>query len=105
MLQPNATLYIKNIDWKIKKPYKGFEGSWWKQAVAAHDTLLINLKEDPGERNNLYEEKKTLATDLFQEMSARYDDLGKLPPSMEVSAEADHSFLDYLKNKRRNDGL
>ena len=39
---------------KIKKPYGGNKESLWQQEVAAHDTLLFNLKKDSEERNNLF---------------------------------------------------
>jgi hypothetical protein len=38
-------------DYKIKLPYVGSTYAKWIQAVPAHDTLLINLKTDPGEKN------------------------------------------------------
>ena len=47
----------RNGDWKLKLPFKGYRGSNGKKAVAPHDTLLFNLKSDPGERVNLYLEQ------------------------------------------------
>jgi arylsulfatase A len=91
--------YRKN-DWKIKKPFEGYPGSPWKQAVAPHDTLLINLREDPGERNNLYATKKELAENLFREMEMELQAMGKLPPSLVVRTEADNSHLRALEMKR-----
>jgi len=91
-------------NWKIKKPFEGYSGSPWKKAVAAHDTLLVNLKEDPGERNNLYEGNKGLAKSLLKEMNKAFRDLGELPPSLVVRTEADISHLEALQNKREGKG-
>jgi arylsulfatase A len=85
---------------KIKKPYEGYEGSEWKKAVKAHDTLLIDLKEDPGEKNNLFERYPEQTRNLFKEMNDKYKELGKLPPSLIIRTEADNSHYEYLKNKR-----
>ncbi|MCF8357919.1 MAG: sulfatase [Prolixibacteraceae bacterium] len=86
-------------NWKIKKPYPGFAGASWKQAVAPHDTLLINLKKDVGERTNLFETNKKLTRELFDEMWEKYDALGELPPTLTVNTPADNSHYEYLSNK------
>ncbi len=67
--------------WKIKMPFDGFEGAPWKHAVAAHDTLLFDIVNDPGETTNLYYENKALADSLFRLMHQKYKALGELPPS------------------------
>ncbi len=67
--------------WKIKKPFGGFEGAPWKHAVAAHDTLLFDVFDDPGETTNLFYENRELADSLFRLMHQKYEDLGELPPS------------------------
>jgi len=67
--------------WKIKKPFGGFEGAPWKHAVAAHDTLLVDIVRDPGETINLIDENKALADSLFRLMDEHYRALGELPPS------------------------
>jgi arylsulfatase A len=87
-------------NWKIKKPYEGYEGSSWKKAVKAHDTLLIDLKGDPGEKNNLFEEYPEKTRNLFKEMNNKYTELGELPPSLVVRSDADNSHYEYLEKKR-----
>jgi len=87
--------------WKIKKPFAGFQGADWKKAVAAHDTLLINLKDDPGENNNLYQKKSDLAKDLFLEMENKLNDLGELPPGLVIKTGVDQSHYDYLHSKHQ----
>lgn len=40
-------------DWKLKLPEKRVQGNFWEADEPAHDTLLINLREDIGERHNI----------------------------------------------------
>ena len=77
--------------WKVKLPYKGFRGNKWKQLVKAHDTLLFNLNTDPGEKNNLFEKYPEKAKEILKEMIEKYQDMGKLPPSLITKAQADRS--------------
>ena len=72
--------------WKVKLPYKGFRGNKWKQFVKAHDTLLFNLNTDPGEKNNLFEKYPEKAKEILKEMIEKYQDMGKLPPSLITKA-------------------
>ncbi|TBN06331.1 N-acetylgalactosamine-6-sulfatase [Hyunsoonleella flava] len=83
-------------DWKVKLPYKGYKGSRGKKAVAKHDTLLFNIKNDPGETNNLYETNKGLARTLIKEMYAKTGSLGELPPSLIIRGGRDDSHFRYL---------
>lgn len=94
--------YIAN-NWKVKLPYKGVKGSSWRQAVAAHDTLLFNLQNDPGETTNLYAENKELAISMIRGMRESYQALGPLPESLVLRSSADNSHLDYLNSKKSND--
>jgi arylsulfatase A-like enzyme len=87
--------------WKVKEPYAGFAGAIWKQAVPAHDTLLIDLKADPGERNNLHLANRQKTRELFKEMHKRYDELGELPPSLHIKSNADNSHYEYLESRRK----
>ena len=77
--------------WKVKLPYKGFRGNKWKQFVKAHDTLLFNLNTDPGEKNNLFEKYPEKAKEILKEMIEKYQDMGKLPPSLITKTQADQS--------------
>ena len=77
--------------WKVKLPYKGFRGNKWKQFVKAHDTLLFNLNTDPEEKNNLFEKYPEKAKEILKEMIEKYQDMGKLPPSLITKAQADQS--------------
>lgn len=92
-------------EWKVKVPYLGFQQTRWKQGVAAHDTLLYNLKKDPGERNNLFHKHKSLAISLLQEMSYKYQQMGALPPSLSPRKPADESHFTFLKKKKNKPNL
>lgn len=87
-------------NWKVKIPFQGWLGNQYKQPVAAHDTLLFNLKKDPEEQFNLYHEKPNLAKDLLKEMELKYKEMGELPKPLLVRKEADESHFDYLKSKK-----
>lgn len=84
-------------DWKVKLPYKGFAGSPWKNPAPAHDTLLFNLKDDPGERNNLYDSKKKRAKQLIMDMNTAYSNLEELPPSLILTLPTDNSHFDLIE--------
>lgn len=86
-------------DWKIKKPYQGNDASPWRQAVAAYDSLLFNIKEDPEEKVNLFENNKEKARSLFKEMEREYKSLGELPSSLVVRIMADNSHFEKLTER------
>lgn len=86
--------------YKIKEPFEGYEGSPGKKAVAAHDTLLIDLAADIGSKNNLYYANKALARQLFAEKDSAYAALDSLPPPLVIRTPADNSHYQYLKQKR-----
>ena len=87
----------RHDDWKVKLPFEGFAGSPWKNPVSAHDTLLFNLKDDPGEKNDLYEQNKEFAKQLIEKMDSAYSNLGELPPSLILNTPADNSHLKKIK--------
>ena len=83
-------------DWKIKLPYEGWPGTWYKSQTDPHDTLLFNLREDPGEKNNIFESNKVLARNLANAMIKKYSDMGELPNSIVIRNDADESHLREL---------
>lgn len=85
--------------WKVKLPYDGFQGARWKQAVAAHDTLLIDLASNPSESNNLHHAHEEKAHQLLSEMTTTYHELGELPEPLVLRSAADESHYDFLKSK------
>ena len=93
----------RNGDWKLKFPYEGFPGARWKSAVAPHDTLLFNLKTDPGERVNLYPENPEKVAEMVALMDAYVDSKGEFPPSLVIGDEADHEFYNVLTERHGED--
>ena len=89
----------RNGEWKLKLPYEGFTGANWKHAVPPHDTLLFNLKSDPGERHNLYAEMPEKAEEMANLMEAYLESKGSLPPSLVIGDQADHAHYEYLISK------
>lgn len=89
-------------DWKIKLPYKGFEGTRWKSEVLAHDTLLVNIKENPAEDVNVLSENPERAQALLANMYRELDALGELPPSLVIRRSSDESHFKYLESKKSN---
>ncbi len=89
----------RNGNWKIKKPFEGFQGAPWKNAVEAHDSLLFDLKKDPGETNNLFTTYREKARKLFYEMDKELKKLGPLPKSLVVKTPEDNNHYEYLEEK------
>jgi len=88
-------------DWKVKRPYVGFEGSRGMKAVAAHDTLLFNLKHDPGETINLAKEHPEKLAQMMRAMDLAVKQLGPLPESKMVRSGSDNSHFEHLDQKRK----
>ncbi len=84
-------------DWKIKMPYPGNEFKSWRAGVAAHDTLLFNLKADRSEKDNLLPKHQEKAAELLQAMEDFQASLGTLPPLLKVRAPADNIHYDRQK--------
>jgi arylsulfatase A-like enzyme len=95
-----ATLQgYRNGDWKLKLPYEGYEGSRGKKGVPPHDTLLFNLKSDPGEESNLAKEEPEKLAEMLELMERYVSSKGGFPPSLPIGDMADHSFYDTLEKR------
>ena len=86
-------------DWKIKMPFAGTKGSLSYAKVAAHDTLLFNLREDIGELNDLSQTNPEKRREMVSAMEAAIAEMGELPPSLIVRPKTDRSHI--KKNKER----
>lgn len=91
---------FRSGDWKVKLPYPGNPQARWRNAVAAHDTLLFNLQVDPGEQDDLASAYPDTVASLISEMNAFVDGLGPVPPRKVVRGPADVSHYEYLERKR-----
>jgi arylsulfatase A-like enzyme len=83
-------------DWKVKRPFNGFEGQIWKHAVPAHPLLLVNLKDDPGEKINLAEKYPEKLEEMLDAMEAYKASKGDFPPPLFIRSPADDSHFEYL---------
>ncbi|MCR9015431.1 sulfatase [Aquiflexum gelatinilyticum] len=88
-------------DWKIKRPYEGFAGTRGMKKVDAHDTLLFNLKTDPGETTNLLRENPEKTAQMMRAMELAVKQLGPLPDNKVIRTPADNSHYEYLDQKRK----
>ncbi|MEO1449403.1 MAG: hypothetical protein AAFV07_07720, partial [Bacteroidota bacterium] len=84
-------------DWKLKLPYKGNERQPWRTAVAAHDTLLFNLREDIGEQQNLLAEAPEQKKKILERMQAHMNQVAPLPPPLKVMMGDDKSHYERQK--------
>ena len=87
-------------NFKVKLPYAGWPGTWYKSPLDPHDTLLFDLSIDPGEKNNIFELNKEHALILIEKMKKKYSSMGDLPHSIVIRTDADESHLEYLKIKK-----
>ena len=78
-------------DWKIKLPFAGTKGKWWKTDVPAHDTLLFNLKEDIGEKNDLSKSNPEQLAKLVESLEAFRTKFGEMPEGLKMREPADNS--------------
>ena len=87
-------------DWKIKREFEGFPGAVWKKRIDPHPWLLINLKDDPGEQNNLTEIWPEKFTEMKLNMEEFIERMGSLPLSADFRGlPPDNSHYDYLLEK------
>lgn len=89
-------------DWKIKRPYEGFRGTRGMKQVDAHDTLLFNLKSDPGETTNLAKENPEKVAQMMRAMDLAVKQLGPLPENLVIRGPQDRSHYEYLDRKRES---
>jgi arylsulfatase A-like enzyme len=93
----------RNGDWKLKLPFRGFHGNNGKKGVLPHDSLLFNLKNDPGEQHNLYAEMPDKVAEMAELMNTYLQSKGTLPPSLVIGDPADHAHYEYLIEKYGRD--
>ena len=64
--------------------------------MAPHDTLLFNLKDDPGERIDMHAKDQVKLAEMLTLMDAYRSAKGTLPPSLDIGVNADHMHYTYL---------
>jgi arylsulfatase A len=89
-------------DWKIKFPYAGNQGIIGIADVAPHDTLLVNLKQDVGEKRNLLQSNPEKARELLSAMQKHLAGIEPTPQSLVQRMPADDSHKQkYLERKAK----
>lgn len=86
-------------DWKLSLPAPAIRGNFWRSSTKAHDTLLFNLRDDVGERHNLYHQYPEKAKEMIQKLQTFTRHLGKMPPGLVVTGN-DASI--YLRHQRKS---
>lgn len=87
-------------DWKLKLPMeRPYNGRYGYAGEPAHGLLLFNLKNDPGEENNLAEQQPKKVQELQQKIADFKKSLGPVPPLHKYKPPADRSHDEYLKKK------
>jgi len=95
---PNNKLEgFREGDWKIKLAFKGFRGSRWKKGVAPHPLLLINLRNDPAELNNLADAHPERVATMLAAMNALHESKGPFPEPIPYRSNADESHFKHLE--------
>jgi arylsulfatase A len=90
-------------DWKLKLPQPAFEGNWYRMASQAHDTLLFNLKTDPGETKDAFATNHTKAREILKKMNAFHKEIQPLPPLLETKREADNAHKARQRTKSKEE--
>ena len=91
---------FRSGDWKLKVPMeRPYNGRYGYAGEPAHGPLLFNLKDDPGEKNNLAEQQPEKVEELQQKIADFKENLGSVRPLHKYKPPADRSHEEYLKEK------
>ena len=91
---------FRSGDWKLKLPMeRPYEGRYGYAGEPAHGLLLFNLKDDPGEKNNLAEQQPEKVQELQQKIADFEQALGPVHPLHKFKPPADRSHEEYLQKK------
>jgi arylsulfatase len=85
-------------DYKIIMPKPLKKGNFWVEDVPAHDTLLFNLKNDPGEKTDLFHSESQKAKEMAQKVADFRQSLFGQPPGMIMN---DRSAEDFTVKTRK----
>lgn len=87
-------------DWKLKVPMeRPYRGRYGYPGEPPHDWLLFNLKDDPGEKNNLAEQQPEKVEELQRKIADFKKSLGPVHPLHRYKPPADRSHEEYLREK------
>lgn len=90
-------------DWKLMLPAPGIRGNFWRTSTAAHDTLLFNLREDVGERVNLYRKEPGKAREMVRKLKDYAENFGEIPPALVVTGNDASRYLRRQRQQARQE--
>ena len=90
-------------DWKLMLPAPGIRGNFWRTSTAAHDTLLFNLREDVGERVNLYRKEPGKAREMVRKLKDYAENFGEIPPALVVTGNDASRYLRRQRQQAREE--
>lgn len=76
-------------DWKLKMPEPYKKGNFWQTDVPAHDTLLINLRDDIGEQVNLKDKHPEIVRMIANKIDSLKQTHYKAKPIFQWEMETD----------------
>lgn len=85
-------------DWKISLPAPAIQGNFWRTSTAAHDTLLFNLRDDIGEKRNVYNLYPEKAREMATKLNEYVSNFGEIPPSLVMTG---NNASRYLREQRQ----
>ncbi|MEL6390686.1 MAG: sulfatase [Bacteroidota bacterium] len=86
-------------DYKIKLPWTANQGSPGRHVVPSHDTLLFNMREDPGEQKNLADQEPLIIQEMIQELESAIDSLGPMVDRQVYQTAPDYSHYTHLRDR------
>ncbi len=89
-------------DWKYKKAFAGQTDDYNKRYMPAQGELLVNIKQDPSEKNNLAETFPDIMKMLKVKLDSMEKSMQALPASLIMQMPADVSHINYLKERYKN---
>ena len=90
---------FRDGDWKIKLPFTGYNKTPSRLYAPPHDTLLFNLKLDPGEKNNLLFKHRKKAFELLANLEKQLDMIKPFPKELITTSKADKSHFKMIKSQ------
>ncbi|MFP4090462.1 MAG: sulfatase [Cyclobacteriaceae bacterium] len=88
----------RNGDWKLKLPRDTPYGpAYTYEGEPAHGILLFNLKDDPGEQNNLADQHPERVAHMQQEIADFEAGMQDVRAWKKMKPPADHSHHEYLR--------
>lgn len=92
-------------DWKISLPQERIKGNFWRPSTEAHDTLLFNLRSDPGETTNLFYKEPEKAAEMAEALAKYAAEFGDIPPALVMTGNDQSAYLRRQRNEAREEAI